>query len=52
MVSKERTDFTTGILNSGTSIGAVVAPISPWIIGIYGWQEAFLITQGLSFLSG
>jgi ACS family hexuronate transporter-like MFS transporter len=30
----------TGIFNSGTSVGAVLAPvIVPWILGLYGWQE-------------
>jgi MFS transporter, ACS family, hexuronate transporter len=41
----------TGIFNSGTNIGAVVAPILiPWILGNYGWQEAFLWTGALGFL--
>jgi MFS transporter, ACS family, hexuronate transporter len=47
---KERA-LATGIFNSGTSIGAVVAPVMvPWILGIYGWQEAFLITGALGFI--
>lgn len=47
---KERA-LATGIFNSGTSIGAVVAPIVvPWILGFYGWQEAFIITGALGFL--
>ncbi len=47
---KERA-LATGIFNSGTSIGAVVAPILvPWILGAYGWQEAFLITGALGFI--
>lgn len=47
---KERA-LATGIFNSGTSIGAVAAPILvPWILGIYGWQEAFLITGALGFV--
>lgn len=47
---KERA-LATGIFNSGTSIGAVVAPILvPWILGIYGWQEAFWITGALGFI--
>lgn len=47
---KERA-LATGIFNSGTSIGAVVAPILvPWILGLYGWQEAFLITGAVGFI--
>lgn len=47
---KERA-LATGIFNSGTSIGAVVAPILvPWILGVYGWQEAFWITGALGFI--
>ncbi len=41
----------TGIFNSGTSIGAVLAPILvPWILGMYGWQEAFIITGAIGFI--
>lgn len=47
---KERA-LATGIFNSGTNIGAVVAPILvPLILGWYGWQEAFLITGALGFI--
>lgn len=47
---KERA-LATGIFNSGANIGAVVAPIMvPWILGAYGWQEAFLITGALGFV--
>ncbi|MHA6246935.1 MFS transporter [Pontibacter sp. CAU 1760] len=47
---KERA-LATGIFNSGTSIGAVAAPlIVPWILGAYGWQEAFIITGALGFV--
>ncbi|MDQ4141867.1 MAG: MFS transporter [Bacteroidota bacterium] len=47
---KERA-LATGIFNSGTSIGAVVSPIMvPWILGAYGWQEAFLITGAIGFI--
>lgn len=35
----------TGIFNSGTSLGAILAPaIVPWVALRYGWQAAFLIT--------
>ena len=47
---KERA-VATGIFNSGTSIGAVAAPLLvPWILGAYGWQEAFIITGALGFV--
>lgn len=48
--TKERA-LATGIFNSGTSIGAVVAPIIvPWVLGMYGWKEAFWITGSLGFV--
>ncbi|WP_159473023.1 MFS transporter [Dyadobacter sp. 3J3] len=47
---KERA-LATGIFNSGTSIGAVAAPILvPWLLGTYGWQQAFIITGALGFI--
>lgn len=47
---KERA-LATGIFNSGANIGAVIAPIMvPWILGAYGWQEAFIITGALGFI--
>lgn len=47
---KERA-LATGIFNSGANIGAVVAPVMvPWILGIYGWQTAFLITGAIGFI--
>lgn len=47
---KERA-LATGIFNSGANIGAMIAPILvPWILGVYGWQLAFLITGALGFI--
>ncbi|ODS78015.1 MAG: hypothetical protein ABS46_17540 [Cytophagaceae bacterium SCN 52-12] len=47
---KERA-LATGIFNSGANIGAVVAPIMvPWILGSYGWEEAFIITGAIGFI--
>lgn len=47
---KERA-LATGIFNSGTSIGAVAAPIMvPWLLGAYGWRMAFIITGALGFV--
>ncbi len=35
----------TGIFNSGSNVGAILAPaIVPWITIRYGWRPAFLIT--------
>lgn len=47
---KERA-LATGIFNSGTNIGAVVAPACvPWLAIHYGWQEAFIITGAIGFI--
>ncbi|HEX4277720.1 MAG TPA: MFS transporter, partial [Bryobacteraceae bacterium] len=37
--------FATGIFNSGSNVGAIIAPIAvPWIAVSMGWQWAFLFT--------
>jgi len=47
---KERA-LATGIFNSGANVGAVVAPIMvPWLLGAYGWEEAFIITGSIGFV--
>ncbi|MBS1662178.1 MAG: MFS transporter [Bacteroidetes bacterium] len=41
----------TGLFNSGSSIGAVIAPIIvPLILAAFGWQMAFVITGLLGFI--
>lgn len=41
----------TGIFNAGTNIGAVVAPLCvPWILGVYGWEMAFILTGAVGFV--
>ena len=41
----------TGIFNSGTNIGAILAPlIVPWVTIHYGWRAAFLVTGAFSML--
>ena len=48
---KRERALATGIFNSGANVGAVVAPVMvPWILGAYGWQEAFVITGLLSVI--
>jgi len=45
---KERA-LATGIFNSGTSVGAILVPLTvPWIATHIGWQFAFLFTGILS----
>jgi ACS family hexuronate transporter-like MFS transporter len=40
-----------GILDSGSNIGACVGPILvPWLLAIYGWKPAFIITGSLGLL--
>ncbi|SDF18011.1 MFS transporter, ACS family, hexuronate transporter, partial [Pricia antarctica] len=47
---KERA-LATGIFNSGTSIGVVVALlVTPWILTNYGWHEVFWITGSFGFI--
>jgi ACS family hexuronate transporter-like MFS transporter len=47
---KERA-LATGIFNSGTNIGAIVAPVAvPAIVLAWGWQAAFIITGALGFI--
>jgi ACS family hexuronate transporter-like MFS transporter len=47
---KERA-LATGIFNSGTNVGAIVAPVAvPAIVMVWGWQAAFIITGALGFI--
>jgi len=47
---KERA-LATGIFNSGSNVGAIVAPlVVPWLTLVYGWQAAFLVTGAIGFL--
>ena len=47
---KERA-FATGIFNSGTNIGAVVAPLTvPFIAVAWGWKWAFILTGAIGFI--
>lgn len=47
---KERA-YATGIFNSGSNIGAVVAPLTvPWIAEKMGWDWAFILTGAIGFI--
>lgn len=47
---KERA-LATGIYNSGSNIGAIVAPVLiPWLLMSYGWESAFYVTGALGLL--
>ena len=47
---KERA-FATGIFNSGTNIGPILAPLTvPFIAKQFGWQSAFIITGAIGFI--
>lgn len=47
---KERA-LATGIFNSGTNIGAILAPLTvPFIVTAWGWQWAFIITGAIGFI--
>jgi ACS family hexuronate transporter-like MFS transporter len=48
---KSERAFATGIFNSGTNIGAVVAPIAvPLLAARWGWQAAFIGTGAIGFV--
>ena len=41
----------TGIFNSGTNIGAIIAPlVVPWIAIHLGWRWAFVLTGAIGFV--
>ena len=47
---KERA-LATGIFNSGSNVGAILAPLTvPFIAAKWGWQEAFIITGSFGFI--
>ena len=48
---KKERSFATGIFNSGTNVGAILAPITvPWIATEWGWEMAFWIIGAFGFL--
>ena len=47
---KERA-LATGVFNSGSNVGAILAPLTvPWIAVNYGWQMAFIVVGAIGFL--
>jgi MFS transporter, ACS family, hexuronate transporter len=47
----EERALATGLFNSGTSAGALIAPLLiPWVAFRYGWQAAFFTTGTLGLL--
>jgi ACS family hexuronate transporter-like MFS transporter len=47
---KERA-LATGLFNSGSNFGAVIAPaVVPWLTVTFGWPAAFLATGALGFI--
>jgi ACS family hexuronate transporter-like MFS transporter len=48
---KKERSFATGIFNSGSNVGAILAPLTvPWIRINWGWEAAFIIMGGIGFL--
>lgn len=48
---KKERSFATGIFNSGTTIGAILVPLTvPWIEKQWGWQAAFIAIGIIGFL--
>src|SRR5215212_8328585 len=47
---KERA-LATGIFNSGSNVGAIIAPLTvPWIAENMGWEWAFILTGAVGFV--
>lgn len=48
---KKERSLSTGIFNSGTNVGAILAPLTvPWIEKNWGWQWAFIIMGLIGFI--
>jgi ACS family hexuronate transporter-like MFS transporter len=48
---KQERALATGVFNSGSNIGAILAPLLvPWIALTYGWQWAFISTGAIGFV--
>jgi ACS family hexuronate transporter-like MFS transporter len=48
---KKERSLATGIFNSGSNIGAILAPLTvPWLAYHLGWQSSFIIIGSLGFV--
>jgi ACS family hexuronate transporter-like MFS transporter len=48
---KKERSFATGIFNSGSNVGAILAPITvPYIAEHWGWQTAFILIGAIGFI--
>ena len=48
---KKERSFATGIFNSGTNVGAILAPLTvPWVAKQWGWETAFILIGALGFV--
>ena len=48
---KRERSFATGIFNSGSNVGAILAPLTvPWIATHWGWEAAFVIIGAVGFI--
>lgn len=48
---KRDRSFATGIFNSGSNVGAILAPLSvPVIANYWGWEWAFMLVGGIGFI--
>ena len=48
---KKERRFSTGIFNSGTNVGAIIAPVAVyWLQRNYGWRSAFICTGVIGFI--
>jgi len=48
---KKERSFATGIFNSGSNVGAILAPLTvPWIATNWGWQTAFILIGAIGFI--
>ncbi|MDB5246237.1 MAG: major facilitator superfamily 1 [Segetibacter sp.] len=48
---KKERSFATGIFNSGSNVGAILAPLTvPWIELNWGWEAAFIVVGAVGFL--
>ncbi|MEJ7678540.1 MAG: MFS transporter [Segetibacter sp.] len=51
MVSQKERALATGVFNSGSNIGAIIAPLTvPWIAVNMGWKWAFILTGAIGFI--